>query len=113
MREEGGEMLKVIYDPPRRGVLAPGPLCWDQDLASNKTLKCTGVPKDSSVFPGLVRHLIQISKHQNHLQHSPKHLFPLSLSLFFPPSLKQTREEKKGVLCIQSANSELLSLMLS
>ena len=41
VREEGGKMLKVIYDPPRRGVLAPGPLCWDQDPASNKTLKCT------------------------------------------------------------------------
>lgn len=56
---------------------------------------------------------MQISKHQNHLQHSPKHLFPLSLSLFFSPSLKETRDKKKEVLCIQSVNSELLSLMLS
>lgn len=32
-------MLKVIYDPPRRGVLAPGPLCWDKDLASNKDIE--------------------------------------------------------------------------
>lgn len=29
-------MLKVIYDPPRRGVLAPGPLCWDKDRSSGR-----------------------------------------------------------------------------